>query len=215
MDNISADRLMITLTGPSGAGKGTILRALCQQDPKISPLVTATTRPARKGEVHGQHYFFLSKTEFLEYLENNGFLEHNGAYHGQMYGTLRHVVEEKLQAGHDLVVDVNWVGVRQIRAQMRPNLLSIALLPPSYDELERRLQDRQRTTEEDPDMQRQRLISLKADMQHIEDPNHVFVNGDMIGSRLVDYDYVIVNDDFEETLNRLRKIIREEREKRV
>lgn len=119
------------VSAPSGAGKSSLIQALLKTQPLYDTQVSVshTTRAARPGEVHGEHYFFVSETEFLAMVENNEFLEHACVF-GNYYGTSRPIIEEVLKSGVDVFLDIDWQGAQQIRAAM-PEARSIFILPPS------------------------------------------------------------------------------------
>lgn len=201
-------RLLITVTGPSGTGKDAVIGQLLGQVPNLKRYTTATTRAPRQGEVDGQHYHFLSREDFLQRLEHGAFLEHNANYHGNLYGTLRADVEAIWAGGNDGISDINIHGVRAFRESIPIAHFAVLLLPPSRDRLEARL------TKRNPLMAEQgrvRLVAMEPDFPHLHDPHYVFTNPDMVGSRLTDYDAVLVNDDLEVTTYAVAERIMAER----
>ncbi len=179
------------VSAPSGAGKSSLISALLETNPtydmKVS--VSHTTRDARPGEVDGQHYHFVAKDEFKAMIADESFLEHAEVF-GNFYGTSRIWIEENLERGIDVFLDIDWQGARQIRQQM-PAAKSIFILPPSNGELERRLNVRGQDSD---DVIAKRMSEAKSEMSHFDE-----------------YDYVIVNDDFDSALVDLKAVIRAER----
>ncbi|ORT50754.1 guanylate kinase [Vibrio sp. qd031] len=179
------------VSAPSGAGKSSLISALLETNPtydmKVS--VSHTTRAARPGEVDGQHYHFIEKDSFKALIKENSFLEYAEVF-GNFYGTSRIWIEENLERGIDVFLDIDWQGARQIREQM-PAAKSIFILPPSNGELERRLNVRGQDSD---DVIAKRMSEAKSEMSHFHE-----------------YDYVIVNDDFDSALVDLKAVIRAER----
>ena len=137
---------LIVLTGPSGVGKGTLLKRLLKQRPELCLSISATTRTPRPGEVNGEHYLFVDRPTFTRMQENDELLEW-AEFAGNYYGTPRHAVDEKISQGHWVVLEIELVGARQIR-QVFPDAVHIFILPPSLEELERRLRARGHDSEE-------------------------------------------------------------------
>lgn len=179
------------ISAPSGAGKSSLIQALLKTQPLYDTQVSVshTTRSERPGEKHGEHYFFVSKEEFLEMIERDDFLEHAEVF-GNYYGTSRVTIEQILASGVDVFLDIDWQGAQQIRTKM-PLARSIFVLPPSKDELDRRLRGRGQDSEE---VIAKRMAQAVAEMTHY-----------------AEYDYLIVNDDFDLALSDLKTIIRAER----
>ena len=179
------------ISAPSGAGKSSLIQALLKTQPLYDTQVSIshTTRSERPGEKHGEHYFFVSKDEFIEMIEKDDFLEHAEVF-GNYYGTSRVTIEQVLASGVDVFLDIDWQGAQQIRAKM-PQARSIFVLPPSKDELDRRLRGRGQDSEE---VIAKRMAQAVAEMTHF-----------------AEYDYLIVNDDFDLALSDLKTIIRAER----
>lgn len=137
---------LIVLTGPSGVGKGTLLRRLLQRHPELYLSISVTTRSPRPGEVDGQHYSFIQRDEFDEMIAQNELLEW-AEFAGNYYGTPRRAVETHIQNGEWVILEIELLGARQIRANF-PNAFQIFLLPPSLAELERRVRDRGHDSED-------------------------------------------------------------------
>jgi guanylate kinase len=173
------------IAAPSGAGKTSLVKALLARDPHLRFSISYTTRKPRASEVHGRDYFFVSQSEFQTLVGDNAFLEHAQVF-DNWYGTSREHVEQLLDAGHSVLLEIDWQGAQQIR-QRAPYAESIFILPPSVPELERRL--RGRATDSEPTIQR-RLRDSLADMTHWSE-----------------FDHVVVNDDFEAALGRLAAVI--------
>jgi guanylate kinase len=203
--------LLISVTGPSGTGKDAVIKALLDMAPSIRRFTTATTRAPRPGEIHGEHYHFLSREEFNQRLEQGAFLEHNPTYHGNLYGTLRADVEAIWAKGCDAISDININGMRAFRQQLGQQHFAILLLPPGRDRLAMRLTQRNPVLAEEG---AKRLAAMEADFPHLNDPHYVFTNPDMAGSTLMDYDAIFVNDDLEVTTYAVHSRILQERVKR-
>ena len=186
--------LLIILSSPSGAGKSTLARRLMEWDPHLRFSVSATTRPPRPGEVDGQHYHFTTADAFRSLVAAGQMLEHAEVF-GNFYGTPRGPVEVAMREGRDTLFDVDWQGGQQIRASaLGSQVVSIFVLPPSLAELERRL----RTRGQDSDQViRGRMEKSRAEISH-----------------WAEYDYVLINDDLDQTEARLRTILMAERSRR-
>jgi guanylate kinase len=137
---------LIVLTGPSGAGKGTLLKALLADHPELYVSISATTRSARPGEVNGQHYFFLDRAEFDQMVAAGNFLEW-AEFAGNCYGTPRQPVEAQINSGKIVILEIELEGARQVRESF-PEAYRIFILPPSFEELESRLRGRGTETDE-------------------------------------------------------------------
>ena len=165
---------LIVITGPSGVGKGTIVRSLLQNNPQLSLSISATTRKPRPGEADGQDYYFISKEEFLEAIANSGFLEW-AEYAGNYYGTPRTKIEALLDAGKWVLLEIELVGARAI-AEIFPDALRIFILPPSLEELEARIRKRGK----DPESAiNQRLIRAKTEIAAKDEFDICVVNQDL------------------------------------
>jgi guanylate kinase len=185
--------LMLVLSSPSGAGKTSISRAVLERESGIELSVSVTTRPKRPGEVEGIHYYFIDKQRFA-LMENRQELLEYAQVFGHYYGTPRAPVEKALAAGRDMLFDIDWQGTQQLAESARDDLVSIFILPPSTPELERRL----RARAQDPDhVVAQRMAKASDEMSHY-----------------AEYDYIIVNTDFEESVASVQAILRAERLKR-
>lgn len=176
---------LFVVAAPSGAGKTSLVRALLERRPDLHFSISCTTRPRRPTEVHGRDYFFLDHEEFRRMIAAGEFLEHAQVF-DNYYGTPRGAVEAELARGRNVILEIDWQGAQQVR-QSLPAARSIFILPPSAEELERRL--RGRATDSETVIAR-RLADAHADMSHWGE-----------------FDYVVVNDVFEKALGDLEKII--------
>ena len=184
--------LMLVLSSPSGAGKTTLSRMLL--DEKQAELsVSVTTRAQRPGEINGQHYHFIDKTKFDQMVKQNDLLEWATVF-GNSYGTPRGPVEATLNAGRDMLFDLDWQGTQQMRERAREDLVSVFILPPSVSELERRLHTRAQDDE----------ATIKGRMGKAGDEM----------SHWPEYDYVVINQDLKRSLDEIRAILAAERLKR-
>ena len=159
------------VAAPSGAGKSSIVNAVLARDPNISLSISFTSRPARPGERHAEHYHFVSATEFEAMVENGDFFEH-ARVHGDWKGTARQSVEPQLSAGRDVLLEIDWQGARQVRARI-PNAVSVFILPPSREALEERMRKRGQDSEE---VIRLRLAAAREEMSHYGEFGYVIVN---------------------------------------
>lgn len=165
--------LSIVISGPSGTGKTSVIKALCEGDTTLAFSISATTRPPRSDEANGVDYHFLDQTEFEELIQSGGFLEWV-KYGEHYYGTLKSTMESTIESGKDLILEVDVHGVEKIK-DLGIRFISIYLLPPSLDSLEKRL--RNRKTESDSELQ-QRLLIAKSEFPYIADYNYCIVNPD-------------------------------------
>ena len=185
--------LMFILSSPSGAGKTTLADRILKKDGEMVLSISATTRERRPGEAHGQDYFFVSEEEFERMRDNDEFLEWANVF-GNYYGTPRAMVEETLRQGKDVLFDIDWQGAQQLDEVAGEDVVKVFILPPSRDELERRLRKRAQDPEE---VVQKRMAKADAEMSH-----------------WAEYDYVIVNYDLDESEELLRSILFGERLKR-
>lgn len=137
---------LIVFTGPSGVGKGTLLRSLLQRHPELRLSISATTRSPRAGEIHGQHYYFVSRDEFRQMVEHGELLEW-AEFAGNYYGTPRQPVLDLIQAGQWVILEIELEGARQVRTSF-PDALQLFILPPSLDALEQRIRQRGQDSED-------------------------------------------------------------------
>ncbi|CEG53893.1 MULTISPECIES: guanylate kinase [Stutzerimonas stutzeri subgroup] len=174
------------VSAPSGAGKTSLVKALVDAQPQVRVSVSHTTRPMRPGEVDGVNYHFVSREDFLARLERNEFLEHAEVF-GNLYGTSQRWLEDTLTEGFDLILEIDWQGAQQVRRLM-PQAKSIFILPPTQEALRQRLNNRGQDSDEIIDKRMREAVS---EMSHY-----------------VEYDYLVINDDFAHALIDLQSIFR-------
>jgi guanylate kinase len=185
--------LMFVLSSPSGAGKTTLTRLLLDRVPRMRLSISATTRPRRRSEVESVHYYFVDPKRFTA-MRRAGELMEWAKVHGNYYGTPKAPVERALKAGTDMLFDIDWQGALQLYRKARPDVVSIFILPPSIDELRRRLA---RRAEDDAKTIRKRLANALEEIGHWKE-----------------YDYVLVNKDLNRSYSDLRAIVAAERARR-
>lgn len=174
--NPSFSHRLVLFCGPSGSGKTTIVHHLMKVFPSMRFSISATTRPRRDNEMHGRDYFFLTESDFRSRLGKGDFLESEEVYPGRFYGTLREEVERILDEGNIALFDVDVVGGLQIKKHFGPQLLDVFVMPPSIDELHRRLVTRATETE---DSLMRRIGKAEKEMQSAFRFSHVIVNSDL------------------------------------
>jgi len=184
---------MLVLSSPSGAGKTTLSRMLLRADRNVALSISVTTRPKRRGEVNGRDYHFIDRTRFNEMVKKADLLEWAEVF-GHHYGTPRRPVIEALEAGRDVLFDIDWQGTQQLRERARDDLVSVFILPPSVRELERRLR---RRAQDSKDIIGSRMAKAAGEMSHWPE-----------------YDYVIINRKIEVAFAEVRTILAAERLKR-
>ncbi len=177
---------LYVVAAPSGGGKTSLINALLDKDDRVSLSVSYTTRTARPGEKDGVHYHFIDDQDFIGLIGKNAFLEHAEVF-GHRYGTGRNAVEKKLAAGFDVLLDIDWQGARQIRKSC-PSCCTIFVLPPSLEALRNRLARRGQDCE---DVIEKRMREARAEIAHSSE-----------------FDYLIINDDFDQALADLQSIVR-------
>jgi guanylate kinase len=180
---------LFIISSPSGGGKTSLVKALLEAEPGMRLSVSYTTRPPRPGEVHGRAYHFVTLPEFERLLEAGEFLE-NAVIYGNRYGTSRKWIEREQAGGHDVLLEIDWQGAQQVRRLMR-QVVSIFILPPSLEVLESRLKGR---GQDSPEAVARRLAAARDEIGHVNE-----------------YDYVIINEDFDRAAVDLRSIVRAER----
>jgi len=165
--------LLFVLSSPSGAGKSTIARMILESDDGIGLSVSATTRPIRPGEVDGVDYHFVSNEEFDRLVADGRFLEWANVF-GHRYGTLKSEVVKQIESGRDVLLDIDWQGTQQLK-QVDPDIVRVFILPPSMQELDRRL--RTRNTDSDEVIER-RMSRAAVEISHWAEYDYVFINDD-------------------------------------
>ena len=183
---------LIIISAPSGAGKTTLVKTLCEADPGLMVSVSHTTRPRRDGEIDGIAYHFTNKNSFREMVDNDQFLEHAKVF-GHDYGTSKDHVGSMLSDGHDLILEIDWQGARQIREFM-PGVVSIFIIPPGLHALKSRLTDRGK---DDSATILRRMDDAINELSHFDE-----------------YEYLVINDDFAQALSELKDIVAALRENR-
>jgi guanylate kinase len=177
------------VVAPSGAGKTSLVAALLEAEPSVGLSVSYTTRPARDGEIDGQHYHFVSQQVFQSMVEKGDFLEYAEVY-GNFYGTSSAWIRSRLAEGNDILLEIDWQGARQVRSVFA-EVVGIFIVPPSIEELERRLRGRATDSEE---IIKRRLASARSEID-----------------KVAEYDYLVVNDNFERARLDLISIVRARR----
>ncbi len=174
------------VSAPSGAGKTSLVKALLEAEPRVRVSVSHTTRAMRPGEVDGVNYHFVSREQFTAMLEQDAFLEHAQVF-DNFYGTSQHWVEQTLAEGYDLILEIDWQGAQQVR-RLLPQAKSIFILPPTQEALRHRLTNRGQDSGE---IIERRMRDAVSEMSHY-----------------VEYDYLVINDDFAHALDDLKAIFR-------
>ncbi len=193
--------LVIVVSGPSGVGKGTVIRHLLELQPNLRRSVSYTTRPARDGEVEGKDYCFISPEEFEQKRDRDEFLEWAIVHREQSYGTVRSQITEAVEAGHDIVLEIDYQGARSVKQRV-PEAVLVFLAPPSWDELERRLKGRQT---ESAEKIAARVATAYKEIESVRarDAGEI--------ETMPRYDYVLVNDSSEESARVLACLIEAEK----
>ena len=182
---------LIIISSPSGAGKSTLCKMIVQNDPLIRLSVSATTRKKRPQEIPGQHYHFVNREKFIQMKSNQEFLESAEVF-DNFYGTPKKTVDDALNNGHCVLFDIDWQGARQIKEKFSTDqIVSIFILPPSIQELERRLRARAQDPEE---IVQARMHEARNEISHYEE-----------------YDFMVVNDDLNSSYQKIRSIIEAKR----
>ena len=174
------------VSAPSGAGKSSLIHALLQGQKQVCLSISHTTRPIRAGEIEGKSYHFVTRDAFIQKLNRGDFLEQAEVF-GHLYGTTQHRVKQQLQQGLDVVLEIDWQGAEQVR-RLIPEAKSIFILPPSLEALQQRLTQR---AQDSNTVIATRMQEAVAEMSHY-----------------VEYDYLVINDDFEQALADLRAIVK-------
>ncbi|HMV00313.1 MAG TPA: guanylate kinase [Rhodocyclaceae bacterium] len=180
---------LYVVAAPSGAGKTTLVRLLLDAEREVRLSISCTTRPPRPGEVDGREYRFLDRKTFDSMVDRGEFLEW-AEVHGNCYGTSKTWIEEELAAGHDVLLEIDWQGAQQVR-ELFPTAVGVFILPPSLEELERRLRGRGTDSAE---VIGRRLAAAQAEMRHVGE-----------------FDYVIINNELQRAAEELRLVVRASR----
>lgn len=180
---------LFVVAAPSGAGKSSLVKALLELDSHLAVSVSHTTRAPRGQEQHGREYWFVDEAEFRAMADRGEFFEW-AQVHGHLYGTSRKAIEERLQHGEDVVLEIDWQGAQQIK-RLFPQTVTIFILPPSWDELRQRLL---RRGEDNPDTIEQRMANARVEVAHARD-----------------FDFVIINSLFETALFDLKTVVHSQR----
>jgi guanylate kinase len=184
--------LMLVLSSPSGAGKTTLSRRLLELEPIVTMSVSVTTRPPRQGEVEGKDYFFVSSSSFQGMAKGGGFLEHAQVF-GHHYGTPKEPVMMALAKGRDVLFDIDWQGTQELTGKIKPDLVTVFILPPSIDALRKRLTTRAADSAE---VIAGRMSKAASELSHFRE-----------------YDYIVVNRDLDESIAKVRAILIAERQR--
>jgi guanylate kinase len=185
--------ILLVLSSPSGAGKSTITRAMLEREPALEFSVSVTTRTARAGEIDGYHYHFIDRARFDAMVRDGDLLEHAAVF-GNFYGTPRAPIEAALAAGRDVILDLDWQGTQQLKQAMRADVVAVFILPPDRVTLEQRLRSRAQDSE---DVVKARMVKSADEMSHWPE-----------------YDYVVVNEDLEDSVATVKAILLAERTRR-
>jgi guanylate kinase len=177
---------LFMVAAPSGAGKSTLVNALLQQEPAIKLSISYTTRPLRPGEVNGREYHFTTTEDFLARKAKGEFLE-SAEVHGNYYGTSRILIEQQMQAGTDILLEIDWQGTQQVKKRF-PNAVGIFILPPSIPALEERLKKR---GQDEPHVITRRILAAGGEIAHAPE-----------------FEYVIINEEFALALSELNAIVK-------
>ncbi len=184
---------VLIISSPSGAGKTSIVKKLMENDDKLIPSISVTTRDKRPNEIEGQDYFFVTQDEFDKLKNEGGFLEYANVF-GNNYGSPKKFILDKIKEGFDILFDIDWQGAQSLKEKLGNLAVTIFILPPSMEELKRRLNSRNQDSED--------VISKRMEKAHQEI------------SHYNEYEYIIINKDFEKTIDIIQAIIRSERVRR-
>ena len=195
MDNINKG-MLIVISSPSGAGKTSICKKLLEIDDKIKPSVSVTTREPRSNEINGVDYIFTTIEDFKIKISNDEFLEYADVFNNK-YGTLINSTKLLANKGYDVLFDIDWQGTQQL-SQVEENILTIFILPPSKEEIEKRLKKRESENSKNSDIVKDRMLRFEDELSHWKE-----------------YDYVVTNDNFDNCVLEITNIINVERKKRT
>ena len=195
MNNINKG-MLIVISSPSGAGKTSICKKLLEIDDKIKPSVSITTREPRKNEIDGVDYIFTTIEDFKKKISNDEFLEYADVFNNK-YGTLISSTKQLAEKGYDVLFDIDWQGTQQL-SQVEENILTIFILPPSKEEIEKRLKKRETENSKNSNIVKDRMLKFEDELSHWKE-----------------YDYVVTNDNFDNCVLEITNIINVERIKRA
>ena len=195
MDNINKG-MLIVISSPSGAGKTSICKKLLEIDDKIQPSISVTTREPRKNEINGIDYIFTTIEDFKKKISNDEFLEYADVFNNK-YGTLISSTKLLSDKGYDVLFDIDWQGTQQL-SQVEENILTIFILPPSKEEIEKRLKKRETENSKNSNIVKDRMLKFEDELSHWKE-----------------YDYVVTNDNFDNCILEITDIINVERIKRA
>jgi guanylate kinase len=177
---------LFVVVAPSGAGKTSLVAELLRREPRLRLSISYTTRKPREGEAHGREYHFIAREQFEHMIASGDFLEHANVY-GNYYGTSRRWIEEQLAAGEDVLLEIDWQGAAQVR-RLFPRMAGIFILPPSIAELQRRLEARGKDA---PESIATRMASAREEVSHV-----------------LEFEYIIVNEEFDSAVADLQAVVR-------
>jgi len=195
-ENLKNKGMLIIISSPSGAGKTSLCKKLLEIDKTIKPSISVTTREPRKNEINGEDYIFVTKNDFNLKIESDEFLEYATVFNNK-YGTLISSTNLLLNKKFDVLFDIDWQGTQQL-SQNNDNILTIFILPPNKQEIEKRLRERESKNSENTDIIKERMSKFEDELSHWKE-----------------YDYVVTNDDFEKCISEILNIISAERKKRT
>ena len=187
--------LIIVISSPSGAGKSSICKRLLKDDPQLNISISDTTRPPRDNETNGTDYNFIEKYEFENRINNNEYIEYANVF-GNYYGSLHKDIQNSLDNGFDVLFDIDWQGSLQLKASNQPNLLTIFITPPSKEIIYERLKLRAKESGDDEQAIQYRMEMYETEMSHLNE-----------------YEHIVENENFEECILNIKKIILEARTK--
>ena len=188
--------MLIVVSSPSGAGKTSICKRLLEIDDQIKPSISVTTREPRSNEINGVDYIFTTIEDFNKKISNGEFLEYADVFNNK-YGTLVNSTRLLSDKGYDVLFDIDWQGTQQL-SQVDENILTIFILPPSKEEIEKRLKKREAENSKNTDIVKDRMLKFEDELSHWKE-----------------YDYVVTNDDFDNCILEITSIINVERKKRA
>ena len=193
--SLKSKKLIIVISSPSGAGKSSICKQLLKDDPQLNISISDTTRPPRDNEINGKDYNFIDKSEFERRIKNNEYIEYANVF-GNYYGSLYKNVNNSLKHGFDILFDIDWQGSLQLKKSSYPNILTIFITPPSKKTIYERLRFRAKKSGDDEKTINKRMTMYETEMSHQDE-----------------YEHIVENNDFEECISKIKKIINEARKK--